>query len=376
MSTKKNEKKSTLGTRVCSLAALCAVVGAIGCVGNTVYRVSTDGFVAPIILSPDSDMVIQSKLSLAQLVGEQMQVITKKEAIDVEIAAADKAIEQLESLHASASKALEWTTALSAQQASAGSRDFSALDQQRAVLTSMLGDEQRFLERMKKEMDAGLVAKTDYARELQSLKQMQIAALENERAHIVTGAQMSQVRLTQRAIKAGGGKVAIATPEMLMQQDQLVRVRCEIIRLESERRVKLGERRHLDDELAKIEELLAQLKKRPIFRAIEANTNVAFVPYTQMNGVKSGAPIYECVWGVFACKSVGTVTELLPGEAIVQDPWGSPARGQYAIMSLDDAQAAQAKTLRVRPSSTAFATLSASASDAVTRMTPSAFAAK
>ncbi len=374
MSTK-NEKKSTLGTRICSLAALCAVVGAIGCVGNTVYRVSTDGFVAPIILSPDSDMVIQSKLSLAQLVGEQMQVITKKEAIDVEIAAADKAIEQLESLHASASKALEWTTALSAQQASAGSRDFSALDQQRAVLTSMVGDEQRFIERMKKEMDAGLVAKTDYARELQSLKQMQIAALENERAHIVTSAQMSQVRLTQRAIKAGG-TMAIATPEMLMQQDQLVRVRCEIIRLQSERRVKLGEKRHLDDELAKIEDLLAQLKKRPIFRAIEANTNVAFVPYTQMNGVKSGAPIYECVWGVFACKSVGTVTELLPGEAIVQDPWGSPARGQYAIMNLDDAQAAQAKTLRVRPSSTALATLSATAADAVTRVAPSALAAK
>ena len=371
MSTK-NEKKSSLSTRVCSLLALCGVVSAIGYVGNTVYRVSTDGFVAPIILSPDSDMVIQSKLSLAQLVGEQMEAVTKKEAIEVEIAAADKAIEQLKSLHESASKALEWTTALSAQQASAGSRDWSALDQQRAVLASMVGDEQRFIDRMKKEMDAGLVAKADYAREVQALKQMQIAALENERAHIVTSAQMSQVRLTQRAIKAAGGKVAIATPEMLMQQDQLVRVQCEIIRLESERRVKLGERRHLDDELAKIEELLAQLKKRPIFRAIEANTNVAFVPYTQMSGVKSGAPIYECVWGVFACKSVGTVTELLPGEAIVQDPWGSPARGQYAIMSLDDAQAAQAKTLRVRPSSTGLAALSAAAVSAVTRVAPGA----
>jgi hypothetical protein len=47
---------------------------------------------------------------------------------------------------------------------------------------------------------------------------------------------------------------------------------------------------------------------------------------------------------------VGHIAELLPGEAVVQDPWGSPARGQYAIMDLSDAQAAQSKTLRVRPS--------------------------
>jgi hypothetical protein len=305
-----------------------------------------------------------------------MQVITKKEALDVEIAGGDQAMEQLKSLHASASKALEWTSVLSAQQASAGHQDFAALSRQRTVLGAMVSDEERFIERMKKELDAGLVAKTDYARELQALKQMQIAALENERAHIVTSAQMNQIRLTQKAIKGSGEKVAISTPEMLMQQDQLVRVQCEMIRLESERRVKLGERRHLDEELAKIEELLGQLKKRPIFRAIEANTNVAFVPYTQMNGVKSGARIYDCIWGVFACKPVGTVTELLPGEAIVQDPWGSPARGQYAIMDLSDAHAAQAKTLRIRPSSTAIATLSASDTVSATKVAPTAVAAK
>jgi hypothetical protein len=42
------------------------------------------------------------------------------------------------------------------------------------------------------------------------------------------------------------------------------------------------------------------------------------------------------------------VTEVLPGEVIVPDPWGSLARGQYAVIELDDQHAAQSKTLRVR----------------------------
>jgi hypothetical protein len=327
--------------------ALCGAVGAIACVGSTVYHVATDGFVAPVILSPDSDMVIQSKLSMGQLLAEKMRIVSKKDAIEAEVQGADEALEELKTLHAAATRGLEWTSSLTATQAVAGAQDRRALVAQRATFAQMISDQEDFLAQMKKDLDAGLVAKADFARQQQSLNQLRVAAMENDRAHIASGVQMTQVNLTQQAIN---GRGHLSTPEMLSHQDQLVRVRCEMIRLEAERRSKISERRNLDEELAKLEELLGQLKARPIFRAIEANTNVAFVPYTQIAGVKAGTEIYDCVWGIFACKSVGRVAELLPGEALVQDPWGSPARGQYVIMDLDDAQAAQSKTLRVRPS--------------------------
>ena len=63
--------------------------------------------------------------------------------------------------------------------------------------------------------------------------------------------------------------------------------------------------------------------------------------------------MYECVWGMFSCTAVGRVTEVLPGEVIVPDPWGTLARGQYAVIELDDQHAAQSKTLRVRSRATA-----------------------
>ncbi len=338
---------SSLGTRLLSFAALCGAVGAIGYVGHTVYHVATDGFVAPIILSPDSDMVIQSKLSMSQLVAEKMRITAKKDAIEAELQGADQALEQLKTLRDATAKALEWTTSITSTQAAAGAEDKRALTTQRTTLARMLADEEAFVERMKKDMDVGLVAKVDYEREHQTLNQLRVAMLENDRAHIVSSTQLSQVHLTQKALH--GGAAHFLTPEMLMQQDQAVRVQCEMIRLEAEKRSKIAERRTLDEELGKLEELLAQLKGRPIFRALEADTNVAFVPYTQIEGVRQGAEIYDCIWGVFACKSVGHVTQLLPGEAVVQDPWGSPARGQFAVLDLANPKAAQAKTLRVRP---------------------------
>lgn len=344
-------KRSSIATRLFSFGALCGAVAAIGWVGSTVYHVSTDGFVAPIILSPDSDMVIQSKLSMAQLLAEKHRIVSSKEGIEAELDAGEKAIFQLKALRESSTRALEFTTALTQQQASAGAQDRSALVGQRAMFAGMIGEEEAFTARMKKDLEAGLVSKTDFARQVQSLNQVRLASVENERARIVSDAQMSQVRLTQQALRGAGNKAGISTPEMLVQQDQLVRVTCEMLRLEAEHRGKTAERRHIEEELVKIDELLAQLNARPIFRAIEAKTDVAFIPYTQIEGVRAGVGVYDCIWGVFACKRVGQIAELLPGEAIVTDPWGTPARGQYAIMDLSDPNAATSKTLRVRPSS-------------------------
>jgi hypothetical protein len=54
------------------------------------------------------------------------------------------------------------------------------------------------------------------------------------------------------------------------------------------------------------------------------------------------------LWTVFACSHVGKVAEVLPGEVATTDPWGTPTRGQYAILDLSDSSAAMSKALRVR----------------------------
>ncbi len=350
-------KRSFFRARVFSIVALCATVCGVGYVAKTGYHIATDSFVVPVVLSPDSDLVIQSKLSRAALLNERLRVTSSKEQIEGELEAADKAIVELEALHASAAKSLEWTSVVTRSQASAGAADLGELGKQSAELTSMLAAQQAFVAQVKKDVDAGLAARSDYTRELNSLGQMRVAVIENQRARLTTQSAMSQVRLTRQAMSSGGGPGRMLTPEMLLQQDQLVRIQCDLLKLQAERRSKMSERRHIDAEVEKLDELIAQLNKRPIFRAIDASTNIAFIPYTQMDGVANGGKVLECVWGMFSCTPVGRVTELLPGEVIVTDPWGSPARGQYAVIELDDQHAAQSKTLRVRSSGTKTAPL-------------------
>jgi hypothetical protein len=48
---------------------------------------------------------------------------------------------------------------------------------------------------------------------------------------------------------------------------------------------------------------------------------------------------------------VGTVTELVSGEVITQDPWGELARGQYVILEMRDRAALFERVLRVRHAS-------------------------
>jgi hypothetical protein len=341
--------KPTVKSRIFSAATLCGVLTLLGYAGNGIYRIATDEFVAPCVLSPDSDLVIQSKLSMAQLVAERFHATTRREELDVTVEAADKAIAELEELKESAARGLDFTAALSEKQATSHTTDLRALARQHDDLVAMVAQQEAFTTQVKKDLEAGLAAKADYSRASQTLSQMKIAIIDNDRARITTESSMDEVNLTQQALRSRHKPGHIATPEMLQQQDQVVRITTEIIKLRSERRSAIAEKAHLDEELKMIDQLMGQLKERPTFSAADGSLIVAFVPYTQIEGVERGAQVYDCVWGLFACKSVGRVTKLLPGEVILPDPWGTLTRGQYATMDIDDASATKSRTLRVRP---------------------------
>ena len=138
-------------------------------------------------------------------------------------------------------------------------------------------------------------------------------------------------------------------PEAVAREEQLVRIELEVLRIECEQRSKRTLRVLMTEKLASMDAIESELKARPLFRAAAATLEIAFVPYTQIDGVTAGADVYECVWGIFQCKTVGKIAEIVPGEVILPDPWGNQARGQYAILDLQTHRSARSKVLRVRP---------------------------
>lgn len=352
-STNAGSPKKHLKTRLFSVLALATTVCGLGYVGSTVYRIATDAFVAPIALTPDSDLVIQSKLALGQLLAERLKTQTKREQIDATVTAADEAIGELRALKRESERSLEWTKSVSAKQVSTGTMDLGAIAKQEEMTRKLVERQRDLVEKMNRDLAAGLVAKADVEKETQALGQLEMMLVDRERAKLATELVTTQAAMAQQALRASS-RDGLSTPEMSMQRDQIVRIQCDLLKLEAERRAALTERAHLDEELEKLDELVAGLKSRPVFRATEANTNVAFVPYTQIDGVEQDARVFDCVWGVFACKSVGKVSSVLPGEVIVPDPWGTPTRGVYALLDLSEQRAAESRVLRVRRTGVAF----------------------
>jgi hypothetical protein len=306
----------------------------------------SDSFVAPMILSPDSDLVLENKLKMAQLSMERDRAIGEAEGIEADLAGAEKGIARLTELETMAANALEWTRNINSHQASAGSAELNTISAQQAVLAGMLSKQKDVTAKAHANLEAGIISRGDLAKEEQNLSSLRLALLENGRTRVQSELSMHQVKLGQQSLAGHGG--APPMPELLAREDQMVRVELELVRLESEKHTKLAERKAIQEKIAKIDELLAQLRGRPLYQAVEKHLEVAFVPYTQLDGVTRGGQVYSCFWGFFGCSQVGTIAEVVPGEVTAPDPWGNPARGQYAVLDLKDHEAAKGKTLRVR----------------------------
>ncbi len=343
-------KKGSFRTRIFAFAALLGFATGVGYVGREIYRAATDSFVAPIILSPDNDLVLAYKMKLDELTVERSKTVAEAEAVDADLIAGEKALVRLAAMTKSASDGMAWTKSMTTEQSYAGTLDLRALAQQKVVLGEMVAKQDRLVRDAKANLDATLISRTDFAKEQQTLDQLHIAAIENERTKLQSDLFMRQATLARSSLTSQSG--APLMPEAILREHQLLQVELEQLKIEAEMRTKRAEKRLLSEKLLKIDEIGAQLRARPLFQATTRSIDVAFVPYTQIEGVTKGAAVYDCVLGLLHCKPVGAVAEIVPGEVILPDPWGNQARGQYAILELREHDSAKSKTLRVRgPSS-------------------------
>lgn len=349
---------ATVRARFFAVVALGAFASAAACLGSEGYRAATDSFVAPMILSPESEVVLQIKMKMNELEIERGRIVDEVAGIDADLAASEKALVRLRALGTTLESSLEWTRAASAHQAWVSGQELTALSAQKTVLLAMAEKQSRIAKEANANLASSLISKTDQTREQLASDQAQLALLDNARSRVQHQAALNQAYAAQRSLSKNGGMLM---PEAIAREEQTVRIEIETARLESEQRAKRAEKKVVLAKLAKMDELEAQLKGRPLFRATDKAIEVAFVPYTQIDGVVANAVVYDCIWSVFRCKPVGSISELVPGEVILPDPWGNPARGQYVVLRLDQHAAARSKVLRVRSGG---ATLPSAAPDA------------
>ena len=62
------------------------------------------------------------------------------------------------------------------------------------------------------------------------------------------------------------------------------------------------------------------IKRSPYYQALTEPAYVAFVQYPNLRDATPGAPVYDCLFQVFLCVRVGTVTQVYDAEQYARHP--------------------------------------------------------
>lgn len=340
----------SVGTRLLSLGALSGTGAGLLWLAVAIIRVFTDSWIAPLALSPDSEAVLSLSLDLTRQRAEIGRVEAEVERYEAELAAIDSGLTRLRGLRDRGRAMYEYGADLRGSEAASLAEQVTHLREERVILERLITRQRTEAEHARVNLGAGLIERRDAEREEQGLDNLLLRRAEIERSLADATARRRDAHEAAEEFRAElhGAPSEAGMPEIVAREEADVRLEVEILRLEAERRglvalIDVGGR-----SLEELRAVMAQIEARPAFRATTEALDVAFVPYEQLDGVRPGARILDCEMGIFACRDVGAVSDVLAGEVVTQDPWGELARGRYAVLALHDDTAVQERILRVR----------------------------
>ena len=347
--------KTSFAGRVWALAGLVGILSGLAYGSHLGYRTITDAWIAPLRLSPDNEMVVALRVQRLKEMGERARLESELAGIEAELKTVDLGIERLEALASGRGRALAWAATSAIDEARALREQAENLEGQKELLTGLFADQSRLLDRYKSDLAAGLVTAVEVERESAVVHQSEVTLRSNElQLSKLRSALAGLERLGQALSSGSTGRVrrsakhAPMPPEVAKFDDDRIRIELDISRLQAEKRSALARQRAATANLAAMDALLRDLENRPLYRAMQADTDLAFVSYEHLQRLGLSDNVYLCAWSIFRCRTVGTVTEIVPGEVITQDPWGSLQRGQYVVLALRERSALYARVLRVR----------------------------
>jgi hypothetical protein len=102
----------------------------------------------------------------------------------------------------------------------------------------------------------------------------------------------------------------------------------------------------LDASIERYDRIIETIRASPYLRAIDHDVMVAFVPYDDLPSVHKGETLFGCRVAVVACRPLGRVRDVLPGEVSLKHPLHNAVlRGQMVEIEVDDKRAVELPVL-------------------------------
>lgn len=216
--------------------------------------------------------------------------------------------------------------------------ELAALDKQKladnAQTKQVLSQLENMQANIQKDLAAGLITRSDAA--------TQLAAL-NQTADSYTDSRIAEVLLTDSVLD----KTTIGTSslDVLEKQSEL---RSEASQLDVAIQVAEKQLTEEQRQIERLHEAIATAKQSPYYLSATGQQRIyfAFVPYEDQSSATPGSPIYDCYLNMIACRKVGTVKQVFPGEEQATHPiFKTQIRGFLIQMDLTHPESAKSKTV-------------------------------
>jgi len=333
------------------------LLGIVSYLSFSIFYLFDREWVAPIILSPSSERVIQMNSQLiqqqynrdkldvermllkAQLSNIERTIIVNKEfqerfklAVSADLRVREKELKDLQGLYKE-----YLATRKKVQEASEAFAHMSEED-------------------LKRDLDAGLIEEEAYVRGKMALSQNIMSQISYDQKRIDLEAKSTEIDRKTQALKALSIKLsdpALDNPSatnydiLLMEKEyQTSILEMEELKIQKEpieKQIAL-----LDESMIEYDNILQTIKQSPYYKAINEKVSIAFVPYTNLPSVKPGVPIYGCSFELLWCRKVGSVVQKLDGEVSARHPmFSSELRGVMIEIKLNDMVWAEEKALHI-----------------------------
>jgi hypothetical protein len=365
--------KTSWTSRLLAFLCLLGVAAGTAFVASLAHSALSDAWVAPLRLSPDNERVVDLRIQQTKEKADRARLSAEIVGMDEELQAVDVSLKRMQSLSADYRGALVWNAEAEGKEMRDLAEESSALRSKWQMLRDLLAEQQNSLSRANADRATGLITSTDYDRQAIAVHQLEVDLQDCEIELARVEAARSDATVRGQALSSASSRrgdeshhaVAQLSPDVIKFYDDQVRVELEVARLEAEKRSAHARRDAAQAALDDMGQLLRELESRPLYRATQQNTDVAFAPYDHLRRLSVGDDVYACAWSVFACRVVGTVAEVVSGEVITQDPWGELARGQYVTLEMRDRSALFERVLRIRHTNAPTATTTTSSAAAL-----------
>lgn len=334
--------------RVAGFVILTAIlIGLVSYLTTQLFFLFNRSWIAPAIVTPTDDRVMQLNAELAERTSERDKVKADRAMVVAQLEDARRTMALLDEFEGAFTRAL--ASDLSSRRA-----ELKALEQ----LTARYRETRKEIEesnkayagmsreRLAEERQAGLIPKDAWLSGNYQIAQIASANLSLAEREALLEERATKLRRETAAYASARSTRGPLSYETLRLKEELRRNKLEAQRARDQVAAHQQRLGAIDKVIARYDKLIKDIVNSPHLLATEHNLTVAFLPYENLHNFAAGQNIYACRMRVFWCREVGQVKRALNGEVAQKHPLKNESlRGQMVHIELKEPDAAQLRLL-------------------------------